>query len=418
MEIKRAKYEGTIRVPGSKSQTIRAFLIAFASRGKSTIHSPLLSADTKSCLSSIKALGAKVEIGDDTVAIDSTELNLDEGKEIIVDAGNSGTTLALLAPIVATMPVKCTFTGDEQLKKRPFGPLLSSLEDLGATVESKDGFPPFTIEGPIKGGETTIECKTSQYLSGLLLATPLAKGNSNINCSLLFEKPYVNMTLEWLNREKIKYSITDDLMHSFVEGGQHYILKEETIEGDYSSATFFMVLAAIQGTTIKLSNLKENTTQGDKRVLEIIQKMGASVSRLNDNEVIVKGPEVLSGGEFDINDIPDALPSLAVLAAFAKGKTILKNVEQARIKETDRISVMKDELEKLNVDIEEMRDGLIINGKGHISGGKVSGHKDHRIIMALAIAGTKADTEVIIDDTKEADVTFPTFFTLLKSLEV
>ncbi len=418
MEIKRAKYEGTITIPGSKSQTIRAFLIAFASRGKSTIHSPLLSADTMSCLSSIKALGAKVEIEDNTVSIDSTELNLYEEKEIIVDAGNSGTTLALLAPIVATMPIKCTFTGDDQLKKRPFGPLLSSLEDLGATVESKDGFPPFTIQGPLKGGETTIECKTSQYLSGLLLATPLAKGNSNINCSLLFEKPYVNMTLEWLDKEKIKYSITDDLMHSFIQGGQHYTLKEETIEGDYSSATFFMVLAAIQGTTIKLSNLKEKTTQGDKRVLEVIQKMGASVYRLNDNEVIVKGPTTLNGGEFDINDIPDALPSLAVLAAFAKGKTILKNVEQARIKETDRISVTKNELEKLNVDVEEMRDGLIINGKGHISGGNVSGHKDHRIIMALAIAGTKADGEVIIDDTKEADVTFPTFFTLLKSLEV
>ena len=226
------------------------------------------------------------------------------------------------------------------------------------------------------------------------------------------------MTLEWLDKEKIKYSITDDLMHSFIQGGQHYTLKEETIEGDYSSATFFMVLAAIQGTTIKLSNLKEKTTQGDKRVLEVIQKMGASVYRLNDNEVIVKGPTMLNGGEFDINDIPDALPSLAVLAAFAKGKTILKNVEQARIKETDRISVTKNELEKLNVDVEEMRDGLIINGKGHISGGNVSGHKDHRIIMALAIAGTKADGDVIIDDTKEADVTFPTFFTLLKSLEV
>ncbi len=417
MEIKRAKYEGTITIPGSKSQTIRAFLIAFASRGKSTIHRPLLSADTLSCLSSIKELGAKVEIEEKTVIIDSTELILDKEKDIVVDAGNSGTTLALLAPIVATMPVRCTFTGDEQLKKRPFGPLLSSLKDLGATVESKDGFPPFTIQGPIRGGETTIECKTSQYLSGLLLSTPLAKGNSNINCSLLFEKPYVNMTLEWLDKEKIKYSITDDLMHSFIEGGQSYTLKEETIEGDYSSATFFMVLAAIQGTRIRLLNLRENTTQGDKRVLEIIQEMGASVCRLNNNEVIVKGPKVLNGGEFDINDIPDALPSLAVLAAFAKGKTILKNVEQARIKETDRISVMTTELKKLNVEIEEMRDGLIIIGKGHISGGKVSGHKDHRIIMALAIAGTKADEDVIIDDTKEADVTFPSFFTLLKSLE-
>lgn len=416
MSEERKRYEGTITIPGSKSQTIRASLIAFLARGKSIIHNPLLSGDTLSCLECLKKLGVIVRYEKETMVIDSSSLTLDK-KDYLLDVGNSGTTLALLSATLSVFPQQFTFTGDEQIKSRPFGPLLKSLEDLGCIVESNNGYPPFKIIGPLKGGRTTLECKTSQYLSGLLLSSPMAKENTTIDCSLLYEKPYVAMTLEWLNKEGIKYSISDDMIHSFVPGGQKYHPFEETIEGDFSSATFFMVLACLHKSKIELKNLRRNTTQGDKRVLDILEKMGAEVKWKDDSTVTLKGPERLRGGVYDINDIPDALPSLAVLASFIEGETSFINVEQARIKETDRIKAMREELEKLDVDITELPDGLTIRGRSHINGGSVSGHKDHRIIMALSICGTKTDSPLIIDDTRAVDVTFPNFFSLLKSLE-
>ena len=199
IEISAKRVSGKIEIPASKSQTIRAFLIATFSKEKSIIRHPLLSEDTKSCIKACSKLGATITFNQDkSIAyVDATNA-LNEKTDIEIDAGNSGTTEYLLLGLAASVGANVTITGDEQLKSRPVGPLASSLKDLGADIETHNGKPPVRIRGPLKGGATVIECKTSQYFSGLLTATPLACGDSTIQCSLLYEKPYVEITLSWI----------------------------------------------------------------------------------------------------------------------------------------------------------------------------------------------------------------------------
>ena len=416
MIIPSVKLSGKIIIPSSKSQTIRALLISVFSRGVSYIKHPLISDDTESCINAVKAMGADViilENGDITVDATYAFSDMDE---LSIDAGNSGTTEYLSLPMLSSLGIQVNIDGDEMLRKRPLKPLLDALESLGAETESTEGFPPASIRGPLDGGECTIECKTSQYLSGLLLGAPLAIGDSHIKCSVLFEKPYVKMTLKWLDDQGIKYRISDDLEEVWVKGGQSYKPLDTYIEGDFSSASFFFVAAAIHGTEVTVEGLEKNSTQGDKEILNILEKMGCSI-KWNGVAVTVKGPEKLKGGVFDLNAIPDTLPALSVAAAFAEGDTILGNVEQARIKETDRIKVMRENLNELGVEAEERRDALVVHGKGSVKGGKAKGYGDHRVIMALAILGTRTEEETEIDDVSAASVTFPTFFDLLEKLE-
>ena len=416
MIIPSVKLSGKIIIPSSKSQTIRALLISVFSRGVSYIKHPLISDDTESCINAVKAMGADVNIlenGDITVDATYAFSDMDE---LSIDAGNSGTTEYLSLPMLSSLGIQVNIDGDEMLRKRPLKPLLDALESLGAETESTEGFPPASIRGPLDGGECTIECKTSQYLSGLLLGAPLAIGDCHIKCSVLFEKPYVKMTLKWLDDQGIKYRISDDLEEVWVKGGQSYKPLDTYIEGDFSSASFFFVAAAIHGTEVTVEGLDKNSTQGDKEILNILEKMGCSI-KWNGMAVTVKGPEKLKGGVFDLNAIPDTLPALSVAAAFAEGDTILGNVEQARIKETDRIKVMRENLNELGVEAEERRDALVVHGNGSVKGGKAKGYGDHRVIMALAILGTKTEEETEIDDVSAASVTFPTFFDLLEKLE-
>lgn len=416
MIIPSVKLSGKIIIPSSKSQTIRALLISVFSRGVSYIKHPLISDDTESCINAVKAMGADVSIlenGDITVDATYAFSDMDE---LSIDAGNSGTTEYLSLPMLSSLGIQVNIDGDEMLRKRPLKPLLDALESLGAETESTNGFPPASIRGPLDGGECTIECKTSQYLSGLLLGAPLAIGDCHIKCSVLFEKPYVKMTLKWLDDQGIKYRISDDLEEVWVKGGQSYKPLDTYIEGDFSSASFFFVAAAIHGTEVTVEGLDKNSTQGDKEILNILEKMGCSI-KWNGIAVTVKGPEKLKGGVFDLNAIPDTLPALSVAAAFAEGDTILGNVEQARIKETDRIKVMRENLNELGVEAEERRDALVVHGNGSVKGGKAKGYGDHRVIMALAILGTKTEEETEIDDVSAASVTFPTFFDLLEKLE-
>ena len=416
MIIPSVKLSGKIIIPSSKSQTIRALLISVFSRGVSYIKHPLISDDTESCINAVKAMGADVSIlenGDITVDATYAFSDMDE---LSIDAGNSGTTEYLSLPMLSSLGIQVNIDGDEMLRKRPLKPLLDALESLGAETESTEGFPPASIRGPLDGGECTIECKTSQYLSGLLLGAPLAIGDSHIKCSVLFEKPYVKMTLKWLDDQGIKYRISDDLEEVWVKGGQSYKPLDTYIEGDFSSASFFFVAAAIHGTEVTVEGLDKNSTQGDKEILNILEKMGCSI-KWNGMAVTVKGPEKLKGGVFDLNAIPDTLPALSVAAAFAEGDTILGNVEQARIKETDRIKVMRENLNELGVEAEERRDALVVHGNGSVKGGKAKGYGDHRVIMALAILGTRTEEKTEIDDVSAASVTFPTFFDLLEKLE-
>ena len=405
----------TIWIPGSKSQTIRALLIASFSRGKSTIINPLISSDTLSTANALKTLGVKIDYDEGKKLFRVDAENIGKGfDKVTLDLGNSGTGTYLLLGLAASLEKEITITGDESLSNRPIAPLAKAYEDLGAEVSTNDGFLPVTIKGPLKGGRTEIECRTSQYLSSLLLASVLCSADVEITCPLLYEKPYVAITLSWLDRQGISYEISDDYLHSRVKGGQTFHAGQFTVSGDYSSASFFFALAAASGKSVTVLGLDRYDSQGDKRVLDVLQAMGCSVVWV-ENGVMVKGPEHLKGGTFDINDIPDALPILAAISTLAESDVRLTNVPQARIKETDRIRVMHDELTKLGAKVTEEDDGLIIHSGSKLHGGKVSGHKDHRIIMALSILGVLIDG-IELDDTKHASVTFPTFFTLLNEV--
>ncbi len=418
--LRKASIEGTIRVPTSKSQTIRALLIATFSEGVSIIHNPLYSSDTRSCIEGCRALGAVIEEHQTYLTLHAPQ-TLPTG--ITIDCGNSGTTLYLLSAMVSSMPIEVTFTGDDQLKNRPVKPLLEALISLGANVtypieNTKKWYPPFSLTGPIKGGSVHITCHTSQHLSGLLLGSILSKGQTEIHVDLLNEKPYVEMTLDWLHNQGISLDYNTNLTHFLIPGNQKYKPIEVSIGGDYSSASFFFCAAAITSSTIHIKGLIENDRQGDKEVLSILIAMGCDVI-WKDGVVSVSVPlgRDLVGGVFDLNAIPDALPILAVAACFIKGTTILGNVPQARIKETDRIESMKVNLTKLGVFVEDTEDSIIIHGTGTLMGGIVDGFGDHRIIMAMAIASLKSETPLTIQGIDAVDVTFPTFFTLLESIK-
>ncbi len=405
---------GEITIPSSKSHTIRALLIAAMAKGESTIINPLDSADTQSCLNAIKVLGAKIKLENDRWIIMGTGGEIHPVADII-DVGNSGTTLYLAAGLAALSSHKITFIGDDQIKSRPVENLLNSLKDLGAeiSIEGKNGCPPFSIKGPLTGGKTSIECPTSQYLSSLLLCTPLINGNTEIEVPLLREQPYVEMTLKWLNEQFVMYDTTD-FKEFFIPGGQQFEAFDKQVPGDFSSATFFLCAAAITGSTLTLKGLDMADIQGDKAVVYMLKEMGCHIEIGRDFITIEGKP--LKGCEFDLNDTPDALPALAVTACFAQGETRLVNVPQARLKETDRITVMKEELEKMGADIKELPDGLIIKGKGKLTGADVSGHEDHRIIMSLAIAALVSEGKTTIDETNAVSITFPTFFELLDKI--
>lgn len=410
--------DGTITIPASKSQTIRAFLISTFAVGSSTVENPLLSSDTEACINACRLLGAKIDFNsDNTVAtVDPTGVDV-VNKSFTIDTMNSGTTTYLIYGLLATLGAgEITLTGDEQLNRRPILPLVEAYRSLGVTAEIEGECPPVVIKGALEGGECSIECRTSQYLSSLLLSLPLAAKDSHVVCPLLYEKPYVEITLQHLDRQGIEYWISEDLQEARIKGGQHYHGSEMMVTGDFSSAAFFFSAAAISGTTITVRGLDRDDPQGDKHYLDILEELGCKVS-WDGYSVTVKGPEELKCGTFDLNSMPDTLPILAVTLAAAKGESRITNVSQARIKETDRIKCMYENITAAGGEIEETPDGLIIRGKGYLEGGEVKGYGDHRIIMAMAVSSLISRHPVTIDDEKACSVTFPTFFDLLDSLK-
>lgn len=411
--VKPSQLSGGIDIPGSKSHTIRALAFSLLADGESLIEYPLMSSDTESCIEMIRQFGAQVREEENLWRITGSGGNV-MVPDTVIDVGNSGTTLYIGIGIASLAEGYTVFTGDQQIRNRPADALLNSISDLGGEAFStrNNGKPPLAIRGRITGGKTSIEAVTSQYLTSLLIATPLAAHDTAINVPLLNEAPYVYMTLGWLDKLGIAYK-NDNLKTFFIRGGQRYQAFREYIPADFSSATFFLVSAAITGSELTLRGLDFNDTQGDKEVITVLREMGAAVA-IGEKEILIRGNKLV-GGTFDLNAIPDALPALAVAACCAEGETRLVNVPQARLKETDRIRVMRIELEKMGAAVEELPDGMIIRG-GVLRGARVHGHGDHRVVMALSVAGLRADGETVIDTAEAVSVTFPNFMELMASL--
>jgi len=412
--VEKSRLSGTVAVPASKSHTIRGLVIAALADGTSRLLRPLRSSDTESCIRACRALGARVREADPECWEVVGTGGSPQIAQASVDVGNSGTTLyfALGAGALGNRAIE--FTGDEQLSKRPATPLLEALRALGAEAYARgpDGCAPLVVRGPMRGGTVSIECPTSQYLSSLLLSCPLAGGDSEIVVPLLNEKPYVAMTCAWLREMGIGFDASEDLRHFRVPGGQSYPAFQKAIPADFSSATFFLVAAALTGSELFLSGLDMNDTQGDRAVVGMMEEMGCAVTR-EQQGIRIKGPERLRGCTFDLNATPDALPAMAVAGCVAQGETRLLNVPQARQKETDRIAVMAQELRKLGGNVEELADGLVLR-ESLLRGAAVHGRGDHRVVMALAVAGLAAEGTTTVETAEAVGITFPAFGDLMR----
>ncbi len=407
-KIRASKLSGSIPIPPSKSHTIRALLAATLAQGTSQLHNVLTTGDGASAIAGAKSMGAGVEIIGNKVTVRGIAGNYNAGSDHF-PMENSGTSTNLFTSVAALGSRPRHFDGDASLRTRPFKPLLVALKNLGAgySFENPKSDLPFIIAGPISGGRTTVEGVSSQFLSSLLFACPCAPKDTEIEVVHLQERPYVEMTLRWLDMLGIRYKKSDDMTRFIVFGNQTYKAIDYTVPGDFSSATFAAVAAPLTGSTLALQGLDFSDSQGDKGVFDIVTAMGASVQK-GSPETIVNGTGRIDGQVMDLNAMPDSLPALSVLACVADGETHIVNVAQARIKETDRISVMTEELSKLGAKVVEQPDGLIIS-KSALVGAPVNGHGDHRVVMALALAGMVAEGETIIDTAEAAAVTYPTF---------
>jgi len=404
---KKSNLRGEVRIPASKSHSIRAVAIGSLAAGESRILDPLESHDTHAAVGVYRGLGAEIETQAGSWSIRGTGGELSPPCDVL-DVENSGTTLMFALGSCALLKKgAAVLTGDAQTRNRPAAPLISSLNDLGAFAFSTrdNGRAPFVVRGRLRGGSTSIEAHSSQYLSSLLLSLPLGEGDTLIRVPLLNEQPYVLMTMDWMRRQGISFE-QEGLREFHIPGGQAFHPFEEKIAGDFSSATFFLAAGAMEGNEVTCRNLDLADPQGDKAVIDYLRLMGARVDAENDG-VRVRAEE-LRGGDIDLNNTPDALPMMAVLGCFAKGVTRLFHVPQARIKETDRIAVMAQELKKMGAKIEEMPDGLLIE-ESPLKGARVHGHGDHRVVMALTVAALAAAGETTVDTAEAVAVTFPQF---------
>jgi len=425
--VKKSRLAGEVVIPASKSHTIRAVAIASGALGESAIRKPLVSGDTEAAVNCYRALGAMIDTSDSEIWKVIGTGGKFTAPEHPIDVCNSGTTLriAMGSAALADSDQSTTFTGDEQIQTRPVGPLMDALADLGAKCASlkNDGKAPLEVTGKLTGGKTTIAATTSQYLTSLLLCTPLATKDTEIDVTLLNEPGYVQMTLDWLDRQQIEYEKQPPLLRFSeakrrgckfkIKGGQKYKSFDATIPADFSSATFFLCAAALAADEVTLLGLDFSDSQPDKAVVDYLKAMGADIS-IERNSVTIKAAP-LKGIEIDMNKTPDALPAMAVTAAFAEGETRLVNAAQARSKETDRIKCMAEELKKMAVDIEELPDGLIIQG-GQPKPAELHGRSDHRTVMALSLAGLAADGQCSIDTAEAMSVTFPGYVELMESI--
>lgn len=417
-KVKKSKLAGAIAIPASKSHTIRAMLVATLADGTSHIANVLTTGDGASAISAAKSMGASVAVsGTSGVTVQGVAGNYDLGFDDF-NMENSGTSTNLFASAAALGSRLRRFDGDSSLHTRPFKPLLAALKNLGAgySFESTKSDLPFAVKGPIKGGRTVVDGVSSQFVSSLLFSCPCAPQDTRIEVENLHERPYVEMTMHWLDRQGIQYEASSDRTAFLVRGRQTYQAIDYTVPGDFSSATFAAVAAPLTASVLTLNGLDFSDPQGDKGVFDILASMGATVEKSpSGSPAVVSGIQKIKALVIDLNAMPDSLPALSVLGCVAQGETRMVNVGQARIKETDRIAVMTQELAKMGADIREEKDGLTVR-TSRLVGAHVNGHGDHRVVMALALAGMVAEGETVIDSAEAAAVTYPTFLEDFKKL--
>jgi len=409
--------EGEVRAPPSKAYTHRMLIAALLSSGTSKISNPLVSDDTKATLRAIKAFGAKVELRGKCWTIKGAR-SLRTPKNPI-NCGESGATLRFMIPVAALASGSSIFTFASSLEKRPIAPLLQSLKKLGteADLQMKEGGSLLRVQGGgIRGGKTSIRGGiSSQFISGLLFACPKAREDSEIAVTTPLEsRSYVQITMEILRKHGIRVSASNDFTRFEVASNQKYHPCNHEVPGDFSSAAFLLAAAAITSSRVKVKNLDYHTVQGDKAILDIMEKMGSEVM-VGDGYVEVEG-EQLNAVDVDAKDIPDLVPVCAVLACYSKGVSKLYNAKRLRYKESDRLACLHLELKKMGAEIVEKKDSLTIRGPCTMHGATIDPHNDHRIAMACAVAALGARGETKIQNSECINKSYSMFFNDLRSL--
>lgn len=423
-----SKIGGVVKAPPSKSYSHRAVILASLANGTSKLYDMLFSEDTLASIRVCKALGAEITRNDEYLEVIGTGGKLHNSSVSPIDLANSGTTLRLMTSVSALSDNEVVLTGDDSLKTRPMGLLMGALKPLGVNCESLNDNEkaPILIKPGYIGGETNIYGNvSSQFISSILISSPLS--NHGVSLYVLPEfksKPYVNMTLDIMRKFGVKTIKGYYLKHEscdkehqscrideFIVKKQDYQSCDYTVEGDYSSASYLLALIAINGGKAKIKNLFRNSKQGDKFILDILQKMGVTIIR-GEDYVEVASDGNLKAIDVNLSNAPDLLITVAVLAAMAEGTTNITGVAHARVKETDRIDTTCRELEKLGCKLTEREDGMSITGG--LTSGKVDSHGDHRLAMAFSLVGLKHDIE--ITNGEVFDVSFPNFIESMAEL--
>jgi len=376
--------------------------------GQSIIHNPSYCDDSLAAMSIAVGLGARVEPQANELKIHGSAIL----KEPKLNCGESGLAIRMFSPIAALYPVEITMVGANSLKKRPMSMIGEALNQLGVKCTSSGGFLPLTILGPITGGYCEIDGSvSSQLLTGLLMALPLAAKTSEIKVRNLKSKPYIDMTMELLKSFGITIHNKDYSLFQ-IPGNQKYIPQNYTVEGDWSGGAFLLVAGAING-DLAVQGLNINSMQSDLAIIRALDKAGAKM-KLSENQIEISKSE-LKAFEFDATDSPDLFPPLVALASYCTGKSAVKGVSRLIYKESDRASALKEEFGKMNIGVEIRDDVMFITG-GQPQGAHVESHDDHRIAMAVAVTALGASGRVFIRDSQCVAKSYTGFFDDLRHL--
>ena len=444
---------GHITVPGSKSHTIRALLLATLAEGTSNIHNPLPSADCLSTAAAVPLIGAEVDLNLETENQTGNDwIVRGAGKKLhlpddVVNVGNSGSLLYFLSPVAATLEGWSVFTGDESIRKRPVHHVVDVIRQMGAEAYiARPGSTgcPLLIKGPCVP-ESTIVTEgsiSSQYITGLMMAALKMKKPLKIKLTDPKETPYLTMTQKWLESVGAKVSISSDFKDIEVQGPEEMKAFDCTIPSDWEAVAFPLIASLVNDSAITIDNIDGSGTQGDDAIVEVLKSIGADITWDRErNALEVRGmkksrdgigrltTENLPGGELHvkISGYPDAVCALAVISCFTEGTVYIEDIDVCRRKETDRIAVLKEELGKLGAEIEELSDCMIIRGHSPVRkdgtknpdfklhGGEVESYNDHRVAMSLACMGLGLPDgeKIFVRNAECCAVSFPNFFKVM-----
>ncbi|GAA0542053.1 MULTISPECIES: 3-phosphoshikimate 1-carboxyvinyltransferase [Rheinheimera] len=415
-----AKVNGEVHLPGSKSISNRVLLLAALAEGTTQISNLLDSDDVRHMLNALTSLGVNYTLSPCRTECKVQGLGglFSHPHAITLFLGNAGTAMRPLTAALAASSVDVTLTGEPRMYERPIGHLVDALQQWHAEINylQQDGFPPLRIKGqPLNGGTIKIDGSiSSQFLTAVLMVAPLLNGNSEIEIiGELVSKPYIDITLALMQRFGV-----DVVNHGYqrfsISGNQQYRSPGKwLVEGDASSASYFLAAAAIKGGSIKVTGIGKHAVQGDIHFADALEAMGADVEWADDYIKVTRNK--LIGIDRDYNAIPDAAMTIATAALFAEGPTIIRNVYNWRVKETDRLAAMATELRKVGAEVEEGHDYLKIVPPSQLKHASIATYNDHRMAMCFSLVAL-SDTAVTIEDPDCTAKTFPDYFSVFQQL--